>query len=131
MSNQPIIDLIEELFSTSVYNNHARQMQSITLEMQEMLINLYKMLFELAKESNDRQLDNIKELAKQYAEMVLVSPIREQLENIQKQLENTKERLALTQEQLALTQEQLTLTEEQLALILQEQDTTADTTQEQ
>jgi hypothetical protein len=82
MSHQlTIVNLIEELFPVSVYSNHARQMQSISPEMQDMLINLYKTLFELSKESNDRQISNIKELAKQYAEMVLVSPVREQLKN--------------------------------------------------
>jgi DNA-binding transcriptional regulator GbsR (MarR family) len=75
--------------------------------MQEMLINLYKMMFNLSKESNARQIDNIKELFKQYTEMVLISPVREQLEDTQRQLGDTQKQLEDAQRQLEDAQRQL------------------------
>ena len=118
MSGLTIVELIQVLFPVSVYSNNARQVQSISSDMQDMLIHLYKMLFELASESNElkyRQIDNIKELAKQYTEMVVASPIREQLAAAQEQLATTQEQLAAAQEQLAAAQEQLAAAQEQLA----------------
>jgi chromosome segregation ATPase len=115
-----IRDIIQNLFPAQIYRNCAVRMRSINSEMQDMLINLYTVLSDLSKESNDNQMDNIAELSKQYNEMVLVSPIREQLDSVQKKLNFSQEQLATTQEQLATTQEQLVALQEQLEA-LQEQ----------
>ena len=116
MSHQELTsrDIIQHLFPVQTYRSYAARMRSIGSEMQDMLIHLYTVLSDLSKESNDNQMANIVELSKQYNEMVLVSPIREQLDSAKKELVVSQRELAVSQEELAASREEITTLKEEL-----------------